>query len=43
MKKINQQSPFTFKLAKPNQKQLIVDWLQQEHIKKWLHGVGLNL
>ncbi len=35
-------TPFTFKLAEPNQKELIVDWLKQDHIQKWVHGVGLK-
>lgn len=37
-----QQCPFTFKLAKPNQKQLIVNWIKQDHIKEWIHGNGLK-
>lgn len=33
---------FTFKPAKSDQKQMIHDWLAQEHIKEWLHGKGLQ-
>ncbi len=32
---------FTFRLAEPSQRQLIHDWLAQEHIRQWLHGDGL--
>lgn len=33
---------FIFKLAKPEDKQRIISWLEQEHIQKWLHGTGLK-
>lgn len=36
------QRKFIFKLAKAAQKQMILDWLQQEHIREWIHGVGLK-
>lgn len=40
--RINPKFRFTFKLVEPNQKLLIHNWLGQEHIKEWLHGVGLR-
>lgn len=33
---------FKFKLAEPGQRQLIHRWLDQAHIKEWLHGDGLR-
>jgi ribosomal protein S18 acetylase RimI-like enzyme len=33
---------FTYKLAHKNQHQLILDWLEQPHIKEWLHTDGLK-
>ncbi len=33
---------FTFKLAEPTQKTLILEWFDQDHIKQWLHGAGLQ-
>lgn len=37
-----QRPTFTFALADVSQKPLIVDWLDQEHVRKWFHGVGLK-
>lgn len=31
-----------FKPVEPSEKQRIIRWLDQEHIKKWIHGVGLQ-
>lgn len=33
---------FDFEPAKSSQRILIQDWLAQEHIKKWIHRVGLQ-
>lgn len=33
---------FKFKLAELSQRQLIHEWLDQDHIKQWLHGEGLR-
>jgi hypothetical protein len=33
---------FTFKPVERSQKQLIHNWVAQEHIKEWMHGVGLQ-
>ncbi len=33
---------FAFKFAEESNRKLIHDWLQQEHIQQWLHGIGLN-
>jgi RimJ/RimL family protein N-acetyltransferase len=33
---------FTFKFAEESQRKLIHDWLHQEHIQQWMHGVGLQ-
>lgn len=33
---------FTFKLAQAEDKQRIIRWFEQEHIREWLHGVGLK-
>lgn len=33
---------FTFSPVQEDQKQLIHDWIAQEHIREWLHGDGLN-
>lgn len=32
----------SFKPLAPSQKELIHQWLAQEHIKKWIHGKGLQ-
>jgi hypothetical protein len=34
--------PIEFKLVNKNQKRLILSWLEQDYIKKWLHGQGLK-
>jgi len=31
-----------FAPAEPSQKELIYQWLSQKHIRKWIHGVGLQ-
>lgn len=36
------QFDITFKLAEQNQREQIIQWLTQEHISEWLHGVGLK-
>lgn len=36
------ETKLTFKLAEQGDKLLIHQWLEQEHIKKWIHGVGLK-
>lgn len=33
---------FTFKPVQQDQKELIHQWIVQEHIKEWLHGQGLQ-
>ena len=33
---------FTFKEAKREQRSLIHRWLEQEHIREWVHGKGLQ-
>lgn len=33
---------FSFKLAEAGQKGLIVGWLGKEHVREWIHGVGLR-
>ncbi len=33
---------FNFLPAKPSQKPLIYDWLNQKYIGEWIHGVGLQ-
>jgi ribosomal protein S18 acetylase RimI-like enzyme len=33
---------FRFAHAKPQQKELIHRWLEQDYIKEWIHGVGLQ-
>lgn len=33
---------FAFALAGPSHKGMIIDWLSQEHVRKWFHGVGLQ-
>jgi len=33
---------FHFAPAKLSQQALIVQWLEQKHIKEWLHGIGLQ-
>ncbi len=33
---------FTFKPAGRWDKERIVDWFKQDHIKEWMHGVGLQ-
>jgi hypothetical protein len=35
-------SSFRFAPAESSQKVLIHQWLEQKHIKEWLHGVGLQ-
>lgn len=35
-------SEFQFSPAEPSQISLIQGWLKQEHIKEWIHGVGLQ-
>jgi len=43
MQKVNQHKfRFIFKFAEPSEKLRIIHWLDQEHIKKWIHGVGLQ-
>ena len=39
---MNIQFRFTFKPALQNQRLLIHHWITQDHIKKWLHGKGLQ-
>src|ERR1700722_1333994 len=34
--------PFRFAPAKSTQRALIHQWLEQPHIKEWIHGVGLQ-
>jgi RimJ/RimL family protein N-acetyltransferase len=38
----SRQFRFTFKLAEQHQKQLIHNWIAQEHIREWVHGEGLR-
>ncbi len=33
---------FRFALAEDSQKLMIINWLEQKHIKEWIHGVGLQ-
>ncbi len=33
---------FNFKLAKASDKERIIRWLDQDHIRQWIHGVGLQ-
>jgi len=33
---------FHFSPAKPSQRALIQAWLEQKHIKEWIHGKGLQ-
>ena len=33
---------FNFAAAKPSQRTLLHQWLEQKHIKEWVHGVGLQ-
>lgn len=40
-KKLNS-SDFHFSPAKSSQTSLIHGWLQQDHIKEWIHGIGLQ-
>jgi RimJ/RimL family protein N-acetyltransferase len=35
-------SDFSFAPAKPSQRTLIHEWLEQPHIHEWMHGVGLQ-
>lgn len=42
VKILKKRTRFTFKRAEPSERQLIHDWLAQDHIKEWLHGVGLK-
>jgi RimJ/RimL family protein N-acetyltransferase len=39
---LNHPFRFTFKLVEENQIPLVHQWLAQEHIHEWLHGVGLQ-
>ena len=32
---------FRFQLLQPGQKELLLKWLEQPHIREWLHGKGL--
>lgn len=32
---------FRFELLQPGQKELLLKWLEQPHIREWLHGKGL--
>lgn len=41
-KKPLDKSRFAFKHAQPSQRQLIHDWLAQDYILEWIHGVGLQ-
>jgi hypothetical protein len=34
--------PVEFKFVNSNEKELIVQWLEQAYIKEWLHGQGLK-
>lgn len=38
----NEQSEFHFSPAESSQISLILGWLQQDHIKEWIHGTGLQ-
>jgi len=43
MSKMNVKHPtFHFAPAIPSQRALIHRWLEQEHIKEWMHGIGLQ-
>ncbi len=33
---------FRFQLLQPGQKELLLKWLSQPHIREWLHGKGLS-
>jgi RimJ/RimL family protein N-acetyltransferase len=33
---------FEFRLAKPEDKAMIEDWVHRPHIREWLHGEGLD-
>ena len=33
---------FNFAPAKPSQRTLLHQWLEQKHIKEWVHGIGLQ-
>lgn len=39
---MSMKSRFTFSLAQSKDHQIILAWLQQPHIRKWLHGEGLQ-
>ena len=41
-KKIGLKPKFRFAFAKSAQRSLIHQWLEQKHIKEWIHGVGLQ-
>lgn len=38
----NSKQKLAFKAVNENQRSLILKWLAQDHIKKWLHGDGLK-
>ena len=41
-KKISPKTTFRFAFAKSSQRPLIHRWLEQKHIKDWIHGIGLQ-
>lgn len=38
----NNENRFHFKPVNKTQEDLVLDWISQPHINKWLHGDGLN-
>lgn len=40
--RMNMNICFTFKPAQPSQKNLVHNWLTQDHINEWIHGIGLQ-